>query len=469
MGASAPVVDDVPQGRAGSRWSGAGLELNAIALMATSGMTALFGLVFWGAAAGYPPEELGRSSALISTAMMMSVVASLAVGLVFTRFLGSAGERSRAMVLVGYGATAAAAAVLGAVFALFLADEALFGSGAERAAFPLLVVVLALFALQDWVLIGLQAARWVPIEQLLFSGIKLGLVVLFAVTAMRNGIVLAWAAPAALAVLVITPLLLVRVLPRRVAKDGAVALPSRRALGVLFVGEYATGATSVIVPLFMPLIVVALLGTQANAYYALPWLISEAITVLLWNVSSSYITEASNDVRESRALMRRAWRLSWLIGLLGTPFLLFGAPWLLALLGGDYAEQGTTLLRLMAAALPFTVVHGTYIAMARVKQQMGRVVALQTLTSVVVVCLALVLVPRLGINGVGVAYLCAEALGCALVAVPLVRILRGSDDLPASQTPASQTPAPQNPAPQPASAEAATVPAIAVGEDGPRP
>ncbi len=408
------------------RLFGAGLELNAIALMITSGMTALFGLVFWGVAARYPAEEVGRSSALISTAMMLSVVAGLGVGLVFTRFLGSAGPRSRAMVLTGYGGTAVVAAVLGAGFVLFFADDTLFGSVTERAVFPLVVVVLALFALQDWVLIGLQAARWVPIEQLLFSGAKLALVALFAITAMHNGIVLAWAAPAALAVLVISPVLLLRVLPRRVSKDGAVALPSRRALGALVVGEYATGATSVIVPLCMPLIVVALLGTEANAYYAIPWLISEAITVLLWNVSSSFITEASNDVRQQHALIRRAWRLSWLIGAAGTPFLFFGAPWLLSLLGGGYAEEGTTLLRLMAVALPFTVVHSTYVAIARVRQQMGRVVAMQTLSAAIVVGLALALVRPMGIDGVGVAYICAEVVLCAVAVVPLARIFRAA-------------------------------------------
>jgi O-antigen/teichoic acid export membrane protein len=410
----------------GRKLLSAGLELNAIALMATSGLTALFGLVFWGVAARYPASEVGRSSALISTAMMMSTVAGLAVGLVFVRFLGSAGPRARSMVLAGYGITAGVAAVLGTAFVLFFTSDALFASWTERAAFPVLVVVLALFALQDWVLIGMRESRWVPFEQLLFSGIKLGLVALFAVFALHNGIVFAWVAPAALAVLVISPLLLVRVLPRRAAKDGAAQLPGRRDLAVLFVGEYATGATSVIVPLFMPLIVVARLGTQANAYYALPWLVSEAITVLLWNVSSSYITEASNDVRNGPALMRRAWRLSWLIGLLGTPFLVFGAPILLSLVGGAYAAEGTTLLRLMALALPLTVVFSTYIAIARVQQQMGRVVILQSLSAAVVVTLALVLVHPLGISGIGVAYLVAEAIGAAVVAIPLIRFFRSS-------------------------------------------
>jgi O-antigen/teichoic acid export membrane protein len=324
------------------------------------------------------------------------------------------------------GVTAPDAPLLGGVFVLFFADEALFASWAERAAFPVLVIVLALFALQDWVLIGMQESRWVPLEQLLFSGIKLGLVALFAVFALHNGIVFAWVAPAALAVLVISPLLLVRILPRRAAKDGATQLPGRRDLAVLFVGEYATGATSVIVPLFMPLIVVAQLGTQANAYYALPWLVCESINVLQWNVSASYITEASNDVRNRPALMRRAWRMSWLIGLLGTPFLVFGAPILLSLLGGAYATEGTTLLRLMAIALPFGIVHATYVSVARVQQQMGRVVGLQTLSAAVVVTLALILVRPMGIDGIGVAYLCAEVLGCAIVAIPLIRFFRDS-------------------------------------------
>ena len=62
--------------------------------------------------------------------------------------------------------------------------------------------------------------------------------------------------------------------------------------------------------------------------------------------------------------------------------------------------------------------YSTYIAIARVQQQMGRVVLLQTFSAVIVVTLALVLVRPLGISRIGIAYLCAEALGCAIVAIP---------------------------------------------------
>lgn len=172
----------------------------------------------------------------------------------------------------------------------------------------------------------------------------------------------------------------------------------------------------------MPLIVVGRLGAEANAYYALPSLISEAVNVLLWNISSSHITEASNDGRRAGALTRRAFRMSVLVGLAGTPFLLFGGPLLLSLLAGAYAEQSTPLLQLMAAALPFTVVYSTYIAAARVRQQMGRVVALQALSTAVVIGLTLLLIDPLGVAAVGVAYLGMAVLNTAIVAVPLARI-----------------------------------------------
>ncbi|MFC4943311.1 lipopolysaccharide biosynthesis protein [Pseudonocardia sp. GCM10023141] len=407
-----------------SRWRLRGLELNAIALMASSGMTALFGLVFWAVAARYPAEEVGRTSALISTAMMLSTVAGLAVGLVFARFLGSVGPRAGRMVLGGYVVTGVIALVLGAGFVVLFADDALFASTTERFAFPLLVVVLALFTLQDWVLIGLQAARWVPVEQLLFSGIKFGLVSIFAVSALRNGIVIAWVAPSALAVVVVSAVLFLRVLPRRVVVEGAVALPGRRTLARLIAGEYAEGAMAVVVPLLMPLIVVTQWGTQANAYYALPWLISEAVVSLMWNVSSSYLAEASNDIGNMAALTRRTARLLALIALAGTPSLFFGAPLLLSLLPGAYAAEGTVLLQMMGLALPLAAIGSLYGAILRARQQVGRMVALQLVNGISVVALALVLVKPWGITGIGVAYLASEALCFAIVLGPLVRNIR---------------------------------------------
>lgn len=403
------------------------LELNAVALMASTGIAALVGLAFWAVAARLPASEVGRSSAVLSTATMLSQLASSNIGLLFGRILASAGPKSRAVVLAGYGAAAAIAGLLGVGFVLFVPNEALFGNPFERVTFPLLVILFCIFSLQDWVLIGLRASQWVPLEQLLFAVGKLVLLVLFAVVLPRGGIVLAWAIPCLLTVAVINPILLGRVLPRISAPSaGASAMPTRRELGRIFLAEYATGVVTVVIPLVLPLLVVYQLGTRANAFYALPWLIAESLGFLMWNISSSYLVEASHDRAQNAALMRRTIRLSLLVGGIGVPFILVTAPWLLSLLGPEYVAEGTTVLRLMVLAIPFTVVISMYVNMSRIKNEMSRVVAIQLLSAIMVIGLTVTLLPRLGINGAGWAYLVAEAVAAGIAAVPLLRFLRAS-------------------------------------------
>lgn len=410
------------------RWGrlrlGRGLELNALSLMVASVITALVGVFFWAVATGVPASEVGRSSAIITTATLLSALASQNVGLLISRFLPGAGDRSVKLVLGGYTAASVVALLLGAGFVLFF-HSTLFVSDLERWLFPVFTVILSLFVLQDWVLIGLRASTWVPLEQLFFSVLKLGLLLVFIRLVPVGGIVLSWVVPAGVAVVVVSSIVVFRALPRRPPPEpGAARIPGRRALGIIFFSEYATGIMTVAVPMALPLIIVAQLGTTSNAYYALPWLLSEAFNMLLWNISSSYMVEASNDGPRAAVLLRRTIKLTVLVGGLGVPFMLIGAPWVLTFLGGAYASEGSTVLRILACAIPFLVVTSLYSTTARVRQQMGRVVAIQLSAAVITIGLALLLVQPLGINGVALAYLIAEVVSGAVVIVPLIRILR---------------------------------------------
>lgn len=403
---------------------GRGLELNALSLMVASVITALVGVFFWAVATKAPAAEVGRSSAIITTATLLSALASQNVGLLISRFLPGAGPRSKKLVLVGYAAASGVALLLGAGFVLFW-HSSLFASDLERYLFPVFTMILSLFVLQDWVLIGLRASTWVPLEQLLFALVKLGLLVVFIALFPVGGIVLSWVVPAGIAVLIVSSIVLFRALPRRPPPEpGAAQLPGRRGLTIIFFSEYATGIMTVAVPMALPLIIVAQLGTESNAYYALPWMLSEAFNMLLWNISSSYMVEASNDGPKAAALLRRTIRLNLLIGGLGVPFMLIGAPWLLTFLGGAYAAEGSTVLRILACAIPFLVITSLYSTTARVRQQMGRVVAIQLGASVLTIGLALILIREMGINGVALSYLIAEVLCAVIVFIPLIRILR---------------------------------------------
>jgi O-antigen/teichoic acid export membrane protein len=431
------------------------LELNALALMLTTVTTGVVGVVFWTAAARlYPPSEVGRASAILSTATLLGAAANLNLGNVYLRFLPGAGVRSRSFVAKGYLAVIAISVVLGVAFLPSAAAGRLLLNTFDRITFPVLVVALSLFMMQDLLLVALRAARWVAVENITFALVKIGLLLALAGVTHRMGIVLAWGLPAVVAVLAIGLILLGPVLSNRAkaARFESTQLPSVRELSGFVAAESVTGLVTYVVPLLLPLIVVARLGTAANAYLAIPWMIIEALNLLIWNVAGSLIVEAAHDEAQSVALVRRSIKLSALIGGAGVVFLLVAAPTLLRVLGGAYADQGGDLVRIMALALPFTIIVTSYNSLARIRRQMGRVVLMQLSTAALVIGLTFALIGHVGIRGVGIAYLCGEGAVAMLVLAPLLRGLRIREN----STPA----APSTPA-----AEALAVHATTVGSD----
>lgn len=420
------------------------LERNALALMSGTLATALIGVVFWTAAAHYyATAEVGRASAVISTAAFLGNLSHLNLGNVYARFLPAAGLRTPALVHRGMLATAALALVLGTGFVLLWQSEELFTSTTERALFPLCVAVLTLFTLQDPLLVGLRAAPWIPVKNLSFSIGKLIVLIALAGVLPRGGLVVAWMLPAALAVVGTVVGMQLVWMPRHVdRRPESAGLPPTRDLVSYAGAELTTGLMIYIVPMVLPLIVIAMLGDEANAYFAIPYVISSALTMLTWNVAVSFVVEAATDERRTWILARRSLRLALLVAVAGMVTLLVGAPLILRIFGGAYADHGATLLRLMALAAPATVITTVYTSVLRVRRKVRWIVVVQILVGSTVIVLSALLIHRLGVTGVGVAYLLAEGVAGAALAVPLVRSIRKP---PGHAVPPLRSPSPTDP------------------------
>lgn len=426
------------------------LEANALALMITTVSTAVLGLLFWAVAARlYAPAQVGAGSAMISTLTLLATLAQFNLGNVYARFLPTAGRASQRFVFGGYACVAGAGVVLGAGFLALGLGDGIFTTAADRWWFPVMVAVLAIFGLQDFVLIAIQGARFVPVENVTFAVVKIVLLVLLATRMPHAGITVAWVVPAAVGVLVVSALLRTRGLPHarsRHVPPGS--LPARRTLGGIVAAEYLSGAIGIVVPMALPLIVVRQLGAEANAYFAMPWLIASALNLLIWNVAASLLVEAASAPEKAPDLVRRALRLTLLIGGAGSVVELAGAPLILSLLGPGYADQGTDLLRAMAIAVPFNAVLVTWTTLMRIHNRMATLVVQQVLAGTAVLVLTVLLLPEIGITGAGLAYLAAQAGSAVVVSLPLLRMLRNGSGGPAPDHPPSDHPAPpEHPAP----------------------
>ena len=159
----------------------------------------------------------------------------------------------------------------------------------------------------------------------------------------------------------------------------------------------------------MPLIVVWRLGPAAAAYLTLPWLIASGITLVLWNVSASFVVEAAGSHGHPGTLLRRS-LLLW-SGIVAAAMIVCvaGARPLMELVGAQYVAEGVPLLRLIGLSAPFTAVVVIYGTLVWLDQRVWLLAGFQAVAGILLLGAALALLPRLGLTAVGWAYLGTQA------------------------------------------------------------
>lgn len=400
----------------------AALGIDIMAVMTSSIATGALGFVFWALAArGYSAAEVGRASAIISSATLVAILANLSLGSLYERFLPVSGAHGRRYVRWGMLVVIGAALTFGAVFLAVGPREQLFTGSAEAVLFPGFVAVLAIYAIQDQVLIGLGRARSIAVKNVTQSVCKLVAVAALIPLATGSAIVWAWVCPAA----VISAWFAVGVIrPETLRRTGPPALPQRRELLQFFASSYAISAVGIVVPLLVPLIIVGMLGTETNAYFSMCWLVVNTVGVLIGATAAPFIATASTPGTDLRSATTRFALMSAGAAVAGAVVLLVGAPLVLGIMGPDYAAEGTDLIRLMALTLPSVALLTIYTALARLQRRLRLAVGVQLIVGTVVVLGVWLTTPRFGINGVGYTYLTAELISTLIIAVPVARLLR---------------------------------------------
>ncbi len=414
------------------------LYRNAYALMLSGGGSAALGVLYWALASRlYPAEVVGTSSSAIALLALLSGLATLYLDGSVVRFLPRAGRRTLRLVAVAYAITLATAVLAGLAFVAGVdawtpALSFLGSSGWWIAGTIAAIMTSCVFALQDSVLVAMRRTVWVvPVENIAYGVLKIALLVAFAGVAGRNGILLSWVLPFLVLIPAVT-LVLARSLPRHAAATAA----NEEVVGPRRIARYAAGnyvgyLCSLVTTRVPPLLVLNVAGASASAYFNLPWIIASTLSLLAVNMMVSLVVEGTVDTDNVGVHVRRAVAQIARIFVPVVLVLLVGAPYILRILGERYAEEGAPLLRLLAlAALPnaFCVIA---FGVARLQDRVGVLIASQFALAVAVIGLGAVLLPSMGLEGFGVAWLASQV---ALALVLGVTVLRPHRRVPARPT-----------------------------------
>jgi O-antigen/teichoic acid export membrane protein len=386
------------------------LHKNAYALMLGSVSTALLGLVFWSLAARhYPVESVGIQAALISAMQFLAAVSALSLNNVLLRFLPVTGPATRRLIASAYAICACTGAIVALVFAAgtgvwspalsFLRTDPVW-----TLAFVASTSVYVIFSIQDFALVGMRRAVWVPVENTLVSVVKIVVLLVLAGQFSGAGIFASWSAPTAFAVAGITFFVLGRFARTHIATTTSVASRLRvRRLARYAMGDYVGALMWRAAGSLVPIIVLNRLGAAASAYFVLPWLIFSALQFGVLAATRSLTVEGAIDRDRLRLHCQRM--LVQMLGMLApiVAVLVIAGPTLLEAFGGSYAAEGGSLLRWLAFASIPAVIVTLASSVARVQERPRLLATLGAAAAFPIIALSYVLLPVVGIVGVGIA------------------------------------------------------------------
>ena len=397
------------------------LYVSSFYLIATNIVGAVSGFLFWTAAARlYPPQEVGLAAAAVSVIGLLAMVSTLGLDYAMIRFLPHAVD-PQGIINSSLTIGTSAALILSLVFlgGAGIWSPALLPSRASLAFVAALVtgtLLTTIMGLLSSTFLARKRANLVWAQSSVFGATKVVCAVALAVVGGSLDLIGAWVLGLSTAV----GCGLVLFLPQAEARKHRLRpIVSRVVINDMTHFAFTNYMSTVLwsAPTYLlPLLVANVVGREANAYFYVAFSISGLLSVIPMAVSLSLFAHGSHDENElvQLALSSLRFSLGLLVLAVGIVFV-FGGK-LLLLFGKAYSAQATELLWLLAlSAVPITV-NSLYFSVRRVQNRMDQVLIPMGLILGIALGLSLILLPRVGLVGAGLAWLVAQGSVAALIA-----------------------------------------------------
>jgi O-antigen/teichoic acid export membrane protein len=434
------------------------LVRNSLFIMTSTVVTAGFGYVFWIIAAHvFTSQEVGIGGAVISLCSTVALLIYLGPQAMLIERLPASEDSSKwnTIVFRTCVATATVTAVVTAVAIPLLVTSKGYQMFFDSA-MPVLITVAGA---ATWTLVSLfnstfiaarRAGRFLAIQALVSAAKVLFIIPLAAVGADSVGVFGAWVASAFVGVTAG----IVWLLPgmglgrrrgyrprRRMSAEAPEKSPvphrkgnhrqrsdqPRGTFARRLLGQHLTCLGGAMTPLVLPVLVVARLGVTLNAYFYITWMMGAIFFTVSPSVSTALFAEGVRARTGLRSTVAKALRV---ISVILVPAMIIGiiaGKYVLGMFGAPYAAAGYGLLVLLAiSALP-DAVSNVAVAVLRITHRLGYSAALNIGIFVVCIVAAWLLMPVMGILGVGVAWLGVQTLGAIACLPVFVQVRRAAD------------------------------------------
>ena len=410
-------------------WRNAPLYNNAIYLMLSNVTTCLFGFAFWNIMARFfTPSQVGIGASLIAASSLIGILAELGLRIGLIRYVPENREDAGLLINSAFTLASLSSLIGGLIYLVgikiwspalsFIQEDILY-----LLLFLTFTLTNSLSGLTDGSLIAGRASRYVFYKSALVAILKIPLPVFIFAHLKGFGIFTGTGISLAIAVLVAWSLFLPKVykgyLPRPIIAKGIL----QKVLPYSF-ANYMANLLNLSPQFIYPLMVLNVLGPENSAYFYIAWMTTMVLVVIPNGVSQSLLAEGSHNPNKMGRDGRRVLYLSLALSVPAVAAMMVMARWLLHFFGPGYAEHGTPVIRFLALAIIPQCINTLYITVNQIRKQVYLIIAQTGFLAIVAIGVAYWWFGRVGLPGVGMAYLLAHSVLALVVIRPLLKVLK---------------------------------------------
>lgn len=408
--------------------SGAGLIGSKIAAMG-------LGFAFWLFAARlFAPSDVGIAAAGVAGVMLCAQISLFGLGSAFISVFPKMQEDSTSLFATTIALTAGISLLVSSLFvAWFLVVGGVLGEAFARplvsGLFVVMGVVAGLMVLFDHISMALRRgdqAVWRSLTNGVVSLAPLGIVAIAGTAGGGMALFAMWVlgGVASIGVGLIQFRRWFAVPAMGQAYDG---LLGRRLIN-LGVPNYLLSLATRLPAFALPILITELMSAEVNAYWYAAWMIAWATFVVPYSLSTALFAEGAHRPDSLRADVKRMLVTAILIGGLAALLAAILGPYILSLMGSEYARVGTVPLRILLLGFGPVVLLNAYHAVCRATERFAEATILGVLTALGILVAAAWVAPRWGLTGVATVFTGMTAVA-GLVAGVRLRLILGESEL----------------------------------------
>ena len=390
------------------------LYRNASYLIINAAVTGLFSFFFWIVVARfYDDVAVGYSAAIISATTFLATISMFGFNFSLIRFLPQA-KNPQQLINSCIALSGIISLVVAGIFlvgvdfwspALSFVKETFTYS----AIFIILTLILTLAALVGGVFIAKRRAHFVLYQNIIISVIKIFLPLLFVLFFHSFGIVASWVIASGIALTISLFLFLPKAqshyklrptLKLNITKDIWKYSGSNYVLHIFMVAPF----------MLLPIIVVNLLGAEQNAYFYIAWMIATSLFHISTGISLSLLAEGSHFEDKLKENTIKSLKFTFLLLIPAIIAIILIGKWLLLVFGQNYSANALYLLWVLAVSSLPASISFIYTSILRVTKRIKELVIIWGVIALVVLGVSYLIIPSVGIIGIGYAWLGTHCL-----------------------------------------------------------